>query len=178
MCLSLCVCVSACVCVCVSVCMCVHVWSVQVCECVWYLILFVIIHSCPSTLQSVNIFLTMFNKLVDQLEICEDKTLHAIKKFTTLFTGDVVHVMDHTRDDKAVVTLHFRTLGQLKHTQTQNATGLDTFWEIMRALKAGASATVHTAKLWPATPRTPVTPGTPRTLGTPITLGTPKTENT
>jgi len=123
MCLSLCVCVSACVCVCVSVCMCVHVWSVQVCECVWYLILFVIIHSCPSTLQSVNIFLTMFNKLVDQLEICEDKTLHAIKKFTTLFTGDVVHVMDHTWDDKAVVTLHFRTLGHLKHTQTQNATG-------------------------------------------------------
>ena len=97
-----------------------------VCLCVSYLILFVIINSRTSTVQSLDIFLTMFNEVVDQLIVGEDETLHAVKKFATLFIGDVVHVMDHTRDDKAVVTLDCGTLGHLKYTQTQNGAGSDT----------------------------------------------------
>jgi len=77
-----------------------------------------IISADTSTVQFRDVWLTVVDKLVDQLVVSEDKCLQSTEQFTTSIAGDVVHVVDHAGYDQTFPSLNGTALGQLQETLT------------------------------------------------------------
>jgi len=87
-----------------------------------YLVFFIIV-ICASTVQFLDILITVINKLVDEVVVSEDKRLKPLKQLATSMTRHFVHVVDQTWEHKTLIALHFTALCQLatvKHTNIQS----------------------------------------------------------